>query len=113
MKIINRLFGRLEQETETVSDFERVAESIAHAFMNDDLDKIDLNPHGISYMSLWWEGVEVEVSWYSRDSNRSISIGGDEFFPVGPSNEIFAAAKARAQLLTLDKLSSLSDRVPG
>lgn len=89
-----------------------VAESIARCFMEDKILFDDIDPHGISSLSVIWKDLKVVITWYSSDDFRSLDIGYDSCPFTGKAVEIiFAAAMERAKGLSKERLTNLHDKL--
>ena len=90
-----------------------VAREIAECFEGGKILSSDLDPLGISEISIMYLGQRVHVSWYPSDRPRDISIDGKRY-PAHSSKgdvlHIMAAAKQRASRLIDEALSDLETR---
>lgn len=103
-----------EVEDPELSKSREVAEDIAEHFLHGDLYDRDVDIHGISELSIWWNNELVRVSFYDGSLGyriRTILIGGENCLPDADCDIIWRAAVARAKRLALEDLERLHSRM--
>lgn len=94
----------------TQSEIERkVTDRIVSSLLNNPVTSHDLNPLGVSEISVKMDFLKVTVTWYSNGIPRSIDIGNESFpgSSIG-AKEITRAAIKRADGLLEERLNKLA-----
>ena len=92
------------------SSISEAARSIAQEFQAGDIVRQDIDPHGISSLTVRWRAIDVTARWFGRTGSPCDITFGDNRFgvPKGDGDFIIRAAKTRGKHLINEKLKNLS-----